>query len=185
MNIFDLAKIIPSIVSYDQIDSALKSNCKRINLLVGNINDIEITIGKIHRADKKVYLHIEMIDGLGRDKDTIRYLAEHFRIDGIISTHGGLIAAAKKYNISSVQRIFAIDTAALKTSIKSIKTNNPDEVELMPGLMPSIIKSVKPIINKPLIVGGLIKTKKSIENALNSGADYVSTGYEKLWQSIT
>jgi len=122
-----------------------------------------------------------MIDGLGKDKDAVRYIAEHLKIEGIISTRGVLISAARSYDIRSVQRVFAIDTAALKSAIKTLKTNNPDEVEVMPGLMPGIIKAVKPVVKKPLIVGGLIKSQRDAEIAFNSGADYVSSGCEKLW----
>lgn len=168
-------------MDYKQLDTVVMSKCARVNLLVGNINNIKEIVDRLHQADKKVYLHIDMIDGLGKDKDAVRYIAEQLKIEGIISTKGALITAARGCGIHSVQRVFAIDTAALKNAVKTLKVNNPDEVEIMPGLMPSIIKAVKPLIKRPLIVGGLIKSQRDAEIAFGSGADYVSSGCEKLW----
>jgi glycerol uptake operon antiterminator len=62
-----------------------------------------------------------------------------------------------------------------------IKNCTPDEVELMPGLMPRIIRDMKQRIKQPLIVGGLIRHKEEISSALQSGADYVSIGDAALW----
>lgn len=168
-------------MDYSQLDTVVKSKRVRVNLLVGNINNIKEIVDRLHQAEKEVYLHIDMIDGLGRDKDAVRYISEQLKIEGIISTKGVLITTARSYEIRSVQRVFAIDTAALKNAIKTLKVNNPDEVEIMPGLMPGIIKAVKPIIKRPLIVGGLIKSQRDVEMAFNNGADYVSSGCEKLW----
>lgn len=168
-------------VNYNQLPLVMNASCVRVNLIVGNINNIKEIVQQLHEAGKKVFVHAEMINGLSKDKDAVRYLAENIHVDGVTATKSVIISAAKSHKIASVQRIFAIDSSALRTAVKTIKANAPDEVELMPGLMPEIITQVKALILTPLIVGGLIKSVRDIENALQSGADYVSTGDAKLW----
>jgi len=122
-----------------------------------------------------------MVAGLGRDNHAISYLAEEFHIDGIVTTKSNAVAAAKQAGIKSIQRFFAIDTAAVQTAVRMINSINPDEVELMPGLMPRIIKELKETIKQPLIVGGLIRYEQEIIEAIESGADYISCGDPHFW----
>ncbi|RAV17902.1 glycerol-3-phosphate responsive antiterminator [Paenibacillus contaminans] len=173
--------VIASITDDDQIAKALTSGVQRVNLMTGTITNLKQIIGQLHDAGKKVYVHIEMVGGIGRDASAIQYLAEVFKVDGIVTTKSNAVAAAKQAGLASIQRIFAIDSAAVDTAIRMIKTCNPDEVELMPGLMPRIIQEMKEKIKQPLIVGGLIRHDEEIKQALASGADYVSIGDVRFW----
>lgn len=177
----DKAKVIPSILKLDKIPAAAQSACWRVNLMAGSINSIRGVIRELHQAGKEVFVHIEMVNGLGRDKDAVSFVAETLEADGIIATKSQLIAAAKAIHCRCVQRFFAIDTAALQTALKTIAQNAPDEIEVMPGLIPEVIYFIKSQVDKPLIAGGLISTQESAERALASGADYISTGSQALW----
>lgn len=179
--IFDKTRIIPSIVRYEQISTAEKSQCQRVNLLVGTINNLHEIVGGLQESGKKVFVHIDMIGGIGKDSDAVSFFSKSVKVDGIITTKSSIVSAAKACGLLSVQRIFAIDTAALKTAIKTAKANQPDELELMPGLMPKIIRQVKALIDKPLIVGGLISSEREVVQAFENKADYVSIGNDKLW----
>lgn len=173
--------IIASVTKDEQIKPALVSEVTRVNLMSGNIMNLREVIAELHERGKMVYVHAEMVKGLGRDASAVQYLAEEFKADGIISTKSNMIVAAKNANLKTIQRIFAIDTNALETGVKMISTSSPDEVELMPGLMPRVIQDMKGKINKPLIVGGLIKYREEIEAAVHAGADYVSMGNPNYW----
>ncbi|WP_141499982.1 glycerol-3-phosphate responsive antiterminator [Paenibacillus luteus] len=174
--------IIASITKSEQIGAVLKSRVQRVNLMTGDILKLAGIVRDLHQAGKKVYVHIEMVNGIGRDNSAIQYLADTFLIDGIISTKTNAIAAARKAGIRSIQRIFAIDTAAVDSAIKIVGQSHPDEVEIMPGLMPRVIREVKARIKQPLIVGGLIRSEEEIREMLGSGADYVSIGDARFWQ---
>lgn len=176
-----LGQIIASVTKDEQIKEAANSKIKRINILSGNIIDLMEIIQRLHDADKEVYVHFEMVRGLGRDALAVQYLADVFKADGIISTKSNIIAAARTAKLKTIQRIFAIDTNALETAGKMIASSGANEVELMPGLMPRIIKEMKVKFRKPLIVGGLIKYKQEITDALDAGADYVSVGDPDFW----
>ncbi|TVY01860.1 glycerol-3-phosphate responsive antiterminator [Paenibacillus cremeus] len=173
--------IIASITKTEQLRLAMESKVKRVNLMTGNIRNLGQVVDQLKASDKSVYLHIEMVDGIGRDAAAVHYLAEQFGINGIISTKSHVIGAAKAAGIRSIQRFFAIDTAAVETAIRVVRASQPDEVELMPGLMPRVIQEVKSRIDQPLIVGGLIRGFDEVEQALQHGADFVSVGSEKFW----
>lgn len=173
--------VIASITDTEQIAAVLKSGVKRVNLMAGTVNNLKQIIDELHKSGKQVFVHIEMVAGIGRDSASIQYLAEVFRADGIVTTKSNAVAAARQAGILSIQRFFAIDTAAVETAVRMIKTSSPDEVELMPGLMPRVIREVKQKIRQPLIVGGLIRHEGEIQLALESGADFVSIGNSQFW----
>lgn len=173
--------IIASIVREDQLSKIEQSRVQTVILMTGNVLNIQGIIEQLHRAGKEVYVHIEMVDGIGRDAAAVKFIGEVFQADGIVSTKSNMIIAAKQAGLLTIQRVFAIDTGAFETAVKMIATSKPDKVELMPGLMPRVIRDMKQKIKQPLIVGGLIKSREEMETALRSGADFVSTGEECFW----
>ncbi|UJF32186.1 glycerol-3-phosphate responsive antiterminator [Paenibacillus hexagrammi] len=173
--------IIASVTREEQIPSVLGSSVQRVNLMAGHIGNLGSIIEQIHQSGKMVYVHLEMVSGLGRDSHTVEFLARQFRADGIVTTKSNAVAAARQAGIRSIQRIFAIDTAAVQTAVRMIASAQPDEVELMPGLMPRVIKELKATIKQPLIVGGLIRYEDEIVSALSSGADFISSGDPSMW----
>lgn len=173
--------IIASITQDAMISAALASKVRRVNLMAGNIMTLDHIVKQLRNKGKQIYVHVEMVGGIGRDGSAIEYLAEMYGIDGIVTTKSNAVAAAKQAGIKSIQRVFAIDSAAVETAIRMINHCQPDEVELMPGLMPRIIREFKERVGKPLIVGGLIRSQEEIDIALRSGANYVSIGDPELW----
>lgn len=173
--------IIASVTKEDQISKVLDSRIRRVNLMAGHIGNLESIIQQIHETGKQVYVHLEMVSGLGRDSHTVEYLAYKFKVDGIVTTKSNAVAAARQAGIRSIQRIFAIDTAAVHTAVRMINSTHPDEVELMPGLMPRVIRELKNTIKQPLIVGGLIRYEEEMIEALKSGADFISIGDPSMW----
>lgn len=173
--------LIAAVTKPDQLEAALTSHVKRINLLTGDIMQLHEIVDRVHLAGKELYVHIEMVNGIGKDSFGIQYLIHKFKIDGVVSTKSNVIATAKQAGIGTTQRIFAIDTAAIFTAFKMLKSSQPHEVELMPGLMPRIIREVREYWDKKLIVGGLIRSEEEIQSAFDNGADYVSVGDPRFW----
>lgn len=173
--------LIAAVTQMDQLQVAIDSNVQRINLMAGDILRLESIVADVHAAQKQLYVHLEMVHGISRDSSGISFLAKTFKVDGIVTTKSNAIAAAKQVGLGTTQRIFAIDSAAIETALKMINSTKPDEVELMPGLMPRIIRQIRKEWDQTLIVGGLIRSAEEIEQALASGADFVSLGDAKFW----
>lgn len=145
-----------------------------------------ITVGDDIKAAKQngkfVFIHIDLADGIGKDKAGIHWL-KRLGADGIISTRTHLIRAAHDSGLLAVQRFFMLDSKGMHSVAETIENTQPDLIEIMPGVIPKALRlfSRQEI---PVIAGGLIETKQEATAALSSGAIAVSTGKKELWNEI-
>ena len=54
-------------------------------------------------------------------------------------------------------------------------------IEMLPGIMPSVLKRFSSQLTLPIIAGGLIDNKTEIIEILNAGAIGASIGKKELW----
>lgn len=160
-------------------DKALASPVDVIFLLGGDIATIAERIKAAKEAGKFIFIHIDLADGIGKDKSGIRFLAS-VGVDGIISTKSNLIRYAKEQGLVTIQRFFAYDSHGVGSIEDVLSNTHPDIMEIMPGVMGKIISRFSGG-SIPLIAGGLVETRQEVTNALNLGALAVSTGKEELW----
>lgn len=172
--------VIAAIRTDDEFEEALKCPSNVIFLLNANILTLEGYVLKAHKNNKRVFVHIDIAEGIGKDRFGIEFISK-VGVDGIISTRGNVIKMARDFNLKTVQRFFIVDSHSIDTAIEHIKSFHPDMVEIMPGVIPKIITRFCKNINIPIITGGLIETKEDIINALNAGAKAISTATIKLW----
>lgn len=174
------SKPVISAVKDKLFNSALESPSKVIFLLGGNILTISERIAAAHSRGKLIFIHIDLAEGIGKDKMGIEYLAK-LGVDGIISTKAGMIRLAKDKNLLTVQRFFAYDSHGVEGILDMAAATAPDFIEIMPGVIGKIIKrfSLGPV---PLIAGGLIENAQEVSEALENGAVAVSTGAADLWK---
>jgi glycerol uptake operon antiterminator len=64
----------------------------------------------------------------------------------------------------------------------NFRTTQPDFIEVLPGIMPKIIKEVHEKSGICILTGGLIRTVMDVENALSAGASAVTTSKKELWK---
>ncbi len=131
------------------------------------------------QQDKLVFVHIDLAEGIGKDKTGLAWLAQ-LGADGIISTRSHLIKAAKELGLCTVQRFFALDSKGLDSIRDTMETCHPDLAEIMPGVIPKVVARFVGT-GVPVIAGGLIETKAEVTAALGQGALAVSTGKSELW----
>ena len=160
---------------------ALSSDCEVIFLMEGDILSLNHCVEETKKQNKHIFIHLDLMKGLAKDKEGVKYLAHMVKLDGIVTTKKSLIPVIKKMGLISVLQLFVIDTQALESGIASIKSIQPDAVEMMPALMPRVIKDVTSRVDVPLILGGLIKTPAEAEEAIASGGVGLSVGCKKLW----
>jgi glycerol uptake operon antiterminator len=179
--------VIPAVRKEDTFNLSLKAYSPWIFLLFGSIYDLKEFVIESHRINKKIFVHLDLIQGLGKDETGIKYLKEFFNVDGIITTKGNVIEWAKKEKLITILRIFLLDSLAITTGIELAKNYRPDYVELLPGVIPKSILYVREKLQKyniPIITGGLIESKEEIEKAIQSGAIGVSTSKTDLWSIL-
>lgn len=179
---FDKHPVIASIRNEKQLKKAIKSDVVMIVIMGGSILDFDKFSAQIKANDKLIFIHIDLVKGIARDKEAIKYLALNELCDGIISTNGSLVKVAMKEGLMGIQRLFLLDSDAVSTGKKMLLSNEPDAMEVLPGIAtPYFIDHLDKNQSCPIIAGGLIRTKSEIHELKSKGVFAVSTGKEELW----
>lgn len=176
-------RIIAAARSHDDLVQATNSEVDIIFMLAPNIAELKSQAELIHKMGKKLFVHIDLAEGIGKDEYGIRFAKEQ-GVDGIISTRTNIIKLARKVGMFTVQRFFIVDSHSIDTSIETLKTSKADMIEIMPGTIAKVIKRFKTELEVPIVAGGLIETKEEIEEAIFCGATAVSTGKKELWRNF-
>ena len=172
---------IAAVQKLDDLDLALDSKVNVIFLLVGSIFNVADLVNQIKAKKKYVFLHMDFIEGIAADRTGVAYVAQEVRPTGIITTKSNLIRIAKEAGLMAIQRMFLIDRGAVQRGIKSVEQIQPDAIEVMPGIMPRIIREMADMTPLPIIAGGLVGYQEEIDEALEAGALAVSVGSSHLW----
>ena len=160
------------------------SECEDIKVvfvLFGDICSIGDIVKKIKDTGKIAMVHVDLIGGLSSKEVAVDFIKSNTMADGIITTKATLIKRAKELSMYTVLRCFLLDSMALE-NIKHPQGNiKPDFLEVLPGVMPKIIRKICQITRIPVIAGGLIADKEDVMNALDAGAIAVSTTNRDVW----
>ena len=175
---FERSPVIAAIPN-SALSGALDSQAEILFILKISLLEIEETIKKVHSVGKKIFIHIDLADGIGKDKIGVEYLAR-LGVDGILSTRGQLIRFANDAGLITVQRFFALDSKGVDSIEEMLESTKPDLIEIMPGIASKVIER---FVSRgiPVIAGGLIETKQEVTEALKNGAEAISTGRSELW----
>ena len=182
--VIDALERTPVIAATDRAgwQSAVLSDAEVLFHLGADIISVGNDIAAAKRRGKFVFIHIDLTDGIGKDKAGIQWL-KGLGADGVISTRTQLIRAAHDSGLLAVQRFFMLDSKGMHSVAETIENTRPDLIEIMPGVIPKALRlfSRQEI---PVIAGGLIETKQEVTAALSAGAVAVSTGKKELWNEI-
>ena len=176
-----MCKIIAAVRNCEELEKALASNVKTVFLLKTDILELPRVIEQTHSVGKELYVHVDFADGVGKDNAGCIYLKK-LGVDGIISTRAGIIKSARENGMSTVQRVFIVDSHSIVTAVDTMQKNLPDMIELMPGIAVKAISFFRDRVTIPIIAGGLIETYEEVELAHRAGATAVSTGKIDLWK---
>ncbi|WP_280521361.1 glycerol-3-phosphate responsive antiterminator [Paenibacillus mangrovi] len=170
-------------VNTQELPSILQSTSNIVFVLKADIFSIEGIVEQIRDAGKLSFIHFDLIDGIGKDKLGVAYMAEKIGIDGIVTTKSSIITEGKKHGLMTVQRLFVFDSVSLDNGIKITKASQPDAIEVLPGMVCSrIMKRIRDEVDVPVIAGGLMVDLNDLEAALGSGAIGISSSSKELWK---
>ncbi len=180
-DILQLNPMLKAVSDMDMLDEAIKAPGDFIFFLTGSILDLEEATQKCHESGAYVFLHLDLIKGFSRDVEALRYIKDIIKADGVISTKVSLLKNARAAGLIIVQRLFMLDSTSFEASMSSYNVLKPDAVEILPGVMPKIIKKASDRIKVPIISGGFIENKEEIIACLKGGASSISTSRASLW----
>ncbi|MGN8647481.1 glycerol-3-phosphate responsive antiterminator [Gracilibacillus sp. HCP3S3_G5_1] len=177
----ELKGVLPAVRKMKDFEIILKSDHQLFIILETRIAQLSQIIQHAKKHNKKVLVHADLINGLKVDQYGMEYLIRQVKVDGIISTRANVISMAKKSNIVAIQRLFAIDSSAIEKNIELVVKTQPDYIEVLPGIIPTVLEEVANKTGLPVIAGGLIKSQQDIDNALQQGAIAITTSNVELW----
>ncbi len=172
--------IIAAVRNHSEMELALCANVWVIFDLCPNLMTLAQNAEAVHNAGKKLYVHMDLAEGIGKDRCGIDFV-RRCKVDGIISTRSNIIKLGKEAGLSTVQRFFIVDSKSVDTTIETVKTSKPDMIEIMPGIVTKVVASLKATLDMPVICGGLIDDTGEIDTVLSAGASAISTGKTELW----
>ncbi len=173
--------VIAAVKDMEGIEKTIQSDVEIVFILFGNICNIGEIVEKLKAAGKKAFVHIDLIEGLSSQEITVDFIKTQTKADGIISTRIHLINRARDLKLLTVYRIFILDSRAYHNLEKQRGAIKADIIEVLPGVMPKVIRKIKEICHQPVIAGGLIGDKEDVMEALEAGAVSVSTTNQEVW----
>ena len=179
----DLSQPKPIIAACDSktLPTAIDSDAVAVIFMNASLGDIISRRFQEHCRRKPVFVHVDLLKGLNGDREALQFLKRHTPLHGIVSTKSNALRAAKKEGLVTIQRVFLIDTQSFCNSLESIAQNQPDYIEIMPAIAPSIVSQYRAHFQIPIILGGLVSTAEQIEEAFRCGAQAVSLSKKELW----
>lgn len=180
-DLIEMNPVIPAVNQASQISEVIELECEIVFVLFGNIMNLPRYVERLKAANKIVFINIDLIDGLAGKKIAIDYIKKVAQADGVITSKASLIAEAKKADLMTIHRYFILDSRSLSALNKQFELSRADAIDIMPGLMPTVIQQIAESGPTPVIASGLVCTKQDILNALNAGAAGISTTNNVCW----
>ena len=176
------APIIAAVKTDAELIRALESECQVIFLLYGNVVNVDALVQRVREKGKICIVHIDLVDGLSSREIAVDGLVKLCHPDGIISTKPFMIRRARQLGLLTIQRVFLLDSMSLENILSQMDLQNPDFIEVLPGVIPGALREITAAAEIPVIAGGLIRSKPEVIQALQAGAVAVSTSCARVWE---
>ena len=180
MSLFSRRKVAAAVRTEEDFQAALNSQVDVVFMHGTNLLSLDEQIKSAHDAGKKLFIHMDFAEGIGKDRAGLEYVKLR-GADGILSTKTSMIRQARETGLTTVQRFFIVDSHSVDTAVESIRIAKPDIVEIMPGVVCKKIVEFAEKVDTPILVGGLVEFKDEVDNALAAGAKGISTAARELW----
>lgn len=178
-DLFEDAPIIAAVKSETELQNSLRCDSNVIFLLFGDICNIAELVETVKSSGKLAIVHIDLIEGLSPREVGVDYIKERTGADGIISTKAPLVKYAKALGLIAIRRFFLLDSMSIENISKS--GTDADAFEVLPGVIPKVIRQITNETDIPIIAGGLIRDKEDVVCALSAGAIAVSSTNSSVW----
>src|SRR5207245_10034828 len=119
----------------EELPRALASQVPAIFFLRAPAFHLGPLVWAVQARGKMAFVHVDLIAGLGKDRAGIAFLAREIGVNGIITSHSGLVAAAKAERVIAVQRLLLYDDLGLSSALAALDHARPDIVEVLPGVI--------------------------------------------------
>lgn len=173
--------VIAAIKDDDGLARCTACDSQVVFILYGDICSIADIVAGIKAAGKLAMVHLDLITGLSAKEIAVDFIKKYTKADGIITTKPTLVKRARELGLCTVLRFFVIDSMAFGNIGRQLKTARPDLIEILPALMPKVVRKICGMSSTPVIAGGLVSDKEDIMELLNAGVICVSSTNPQIW----
>lgn len=173
--------IIAKVTNRETLETAISRGISTMFLQNTDIFSAKACVDIAKEANCRIFLHIDLIDGLASSPRALDYVKSSMEPSGIISAHTTLIKYGQSQGMYCIQRFLITDSASFDEAVLTASKIQPSMVELMPGVIPSVTQRFSNAVQIPVIASGLITTKAQTISALSLGAVGVATRNPDLW----
>ncbi len=179
---FDRVPVAAVIRRAEDLPRALASQVPAVFFVRAPAFHLGPLVWAVQARGKMAFVHIDLIAGLGKDRAGVTFLAREIGVNGIITSHGSLVAAAKGDRVITVQRLLLHDDLGLPSALAALERARPDIIEVLPGVIfPAVVHELRARLAVPILVGGFITGSADMRAALDAGARAVTTSTLSLW----
>lgn len=173
--------VIPAVRTYQDFKLAMDGPWPAVIMLFGDIITLPGYLETAKKSKKRLIIHFDLLDGVGKDHSGIKYLSR-LGVTALITIKSHLAKLARDEGMIVIQRLFLMDSDSLRTGIQLLKTFKPDAVEILPASVPvSAVEQLSRETRLPILAGGLASTADDVIDALKKGIYAVSTSRRELW----
>src|SRR5437667_11406329 len=166
----------------EELPRALTSQVPAVFFLRAPAFHLGPLVWAVQARGQLAFVHVDLIAGLGKDRAGIAFLAREIGVNGIITSHSGLVAAANAGRVIAVPRLLLYDDLGLASALAALDHARPDIVEVLPGVIfPLVVDRIRALVPLPIIVGGFVTDHEQRNAVLERGALAISTGTTSLW----
>src|SRR3989475_12556565 len=179
---FDHVPVAAVIRHAEDLPRALASQVPAVFFVRAPAFHLGPLVWAVQSRGKMAFVHVDLIAGRGNDRAGVAFLAREIGVNGIITSHSGLVAAARAEKVIAVQRLLLYDDLALPSALSALDHARPDIVEVLPGVIfPLVVNEIRSRLSLPIIVGGFVTAPAHRDAALQRGALAISTSTTELW----
>lgn len=181
IEILDNNPVIAVVKNLELLKVALDSSCHVIFILTGGVFELSDVIRQCKERAKLVFIHFDKIKGFSANVEALSYIKNHLEPDGIISCSENVIQLSKQIGLFAIQRYIVVDSITLEEGIENMKKNEPDIIEILPGILGQVLYQIAGETDIPVLSGGLVHSEYDVIYCLKNGALGVSTTNTRLW----
>ncbi|HWR28594.1 MAG TPA: glycerol-3-phosphate responsive antiterminator [Negativicutes bacterium] len=174
--------VIPAVRTPEDYEFALHhTDAPSIIVLFGDILALPHLVEQAKQTHKRLIVHLDLMDGLGKDASGVKFLARS-GVGAMITTKAHLAKVGWQEGMLVIQRLFLMDSEALRIGMGLLAKYKPDAIEVLPGVVPAaVISELARVTGLPVLGGGLITTRQDVDQAIANGLCAVSTSKRELW----
>lgn len=147
---FQRVPVIAVIRRAEDLPRAFTSRVPAIFFLRAPAFHLGPLVWAVQARGKMASVHIDLIAGLGKDRAGIAFLAREIGVNGIVTSHGQLVAAARSDRVIAVQRLLLHDELGLPSALSAVDRARPDIIEVLPGVIfPEIVAQLRSTPTSP------------------------------------